>query len=456
MSYLAIDIGASSGRHIVADIIDGKLVTKEIYRFQNGTSKKDDGALIWDHKRLFDEVLNGLKEAKLQGYEVEYIAIDTWAVDYALLDENDEIIGDLHCYRDSRGEKATNDVHAIIPFERLYERTGIQFAPFNSIYQLYDDVKTQKISKAKTFLMLPDYLNFLLTGVKMQEYTNATTTGLVNASTHDWDDEIINSLGLPREIFLSPTQPGAVVGKLKEDIEKLVGYKATVILPATHDTASAIIAAPIKFGEAYLSSGTWSLLGVEVDHCHNEAKAREYNYSNEGSVDHHFRFQKNIVGLWMIQQVRHELNDAYSFAEIAAMAKENPNEKIIDVEDPCFLAPPSMIEEIKKQIGEASLGELSYSVYHSLAICYKNALLQLENLVHHKFESLHIVGGGANNKLLNELTAKECGIPVYAGPSEATAIGNIIMQLLATKTIESVEEGRDLVRSSFPLDEVHS
>jgi len=226
------------------------------------------------------------------------------------------------------------------------------------------------------------------------------------------------------------------------------------LLPATHDTASAILAAPIAFGEPYLSSGTWSLLGVEEKSAHTENLAREYNYSNEGSVNYSFRFQKNIVGLWMIQQVRHELNDAYSFAEIARLAAENPTEKTLNVEDPRFLAPVSMIEEIKKQIGDVPLGELFYSVYRSLALCYRDSLRQLESLTGKTYESLHIVGGGANNRLLNELTAKECGIPVYAGPSEATAIGNLLAQLLATKTIDNIEEGRKLVASSFPIDEV--
>jgi len=454
MSYLAIDIGASSGRHIVGDIVDGKLVCEEIYRFPNGAIRRDDGSMVWEHERLFAEVLNGLKEAKTRGKTIDYIAIDTWGVDYALLDDEDKIIGDLRCYRDARGEKATAKVHDLIPFEELYRHIGIQFAPFNTIYQLYDDVCTGKLAKAKTFLMLPDYLNFLLTGVKKQEYTNATTTGLLNAKTHDWDEEIFRKLGLPREIFLSPTQPSSVVGPLKKEIAELLGYEATVLLPATHDTASAILAAPIAFGEPYLSSGTWSLLGVEEKSAHTEDLAREYNYSNEGSVNYSFRFQKNIVGLWMIQQVRHELNDAYSFAEIARLAAENPTEKTLNVEDPCFLAPVSMIEEIKKQIGDVPLGELFYSVYRSLALCYRDSLRQLESLTGKTYESLHIVGGGANNRLLNELTAKECGIPVYAGPSEATAIGNLLAQLLATKTIDNIEEGRKLVASSFPLDEV--
>ena len=454
MSYLAIDIGASSGRHIVADLLDGKLAIREIYRFQNGATHEKDGSLCWDHLRLFEEVKNGLKEAKRQGIEVDYIAIDTWAVDYALLDEKDEIIGSMYCYRDSRGLKASGPVHDRIPFAELYKRTGIQFAPLNTIYQLYDDVLTGKIRKAKTMLMLPDYLNFLLTGIKKQEYTNATTTGLVNAFTHTWDREILEKLDIPTSILLPLTDPGSVVGMLKKEIAEEIGYEATVLLPATHDTASAIIASPIQEGEPYLSSGTWSLLGVESKKCHNDEEARRYNYSNEGNVGHTFRFQKNIVGLWMIQQVRHELGDRHSFAQIAELARENPTDKTMDVTDDCFLAPPSMIAEIKKKIGDVSLGELAYSLYHSLALCYRDCFSQLETLTGKKYTSLQIVGGGANNVLLNELTAEECGVTVYAGPSEATAIGNLIMQLIATKKIKNVKEGRDLVRKSFPIDKI--
>ena len=452
--YLAIDIGASSGRHIIADIVGGKLFTKEIYRFPNGPKRREDGMLYWDHERLFQEVKNGLKEAKTQGIKVDYVAIDTWGVDYALLDENDNIIGDLRCYRDERGKRAAEKLHEIISFAWLYERTGIQFAPLNTIYQLYDDLLSGKLGSAKTMLMLPDYLNFLLTGIKKQEYTNGTTTGLVNAVTHEWDEGILAKLGIPSSILLPLTQPGSVVGPFSKEIEKELGYSATVLLPATHDTASAIIAAPIRFGEAYISSGTWSLLGVEVERCHNDPDAMKFNYSNEGNTNFTFRFQKNIVGLWMIQQVRHELGDKYSFSEISSMASKSPTEKVMDVTDECFLAPRSMIEEIKKKIGDVPLGELAYSLYRSLALCYRDCLKQLEQATGSKFETLHIVGGGSNNALLNEMTAKECGIKVYAGPSEATAIGNILMQLIATKTIKNVEEGRALVQKSFQISEI--
>lgn len=454
MSYIAIDIGASSGRHIVADIVNDKLIIREIYRFSNGPKRNAEGKLVWDHVHLFNEIKNGLKEAKRQKIKVDYVGIDTWAVDYALLDSKDQLIGEIYCYRDDRGKKAANELHKQIHFSDLYKKTGIQYQPFNTIYQLYDDVLTNRIAGAKTMLMLPDYFNFLLTGVKKQEYTNGTSTGLVNYSSHSWDEELLKIIGVNKNIMLPLTQPGSIVGEFSKETEEEIGYKATVILPATHDTASAIIAAPIKQGEAYISSGTWSLLGVEEEKCHTDTKSMEFNYSNEGDLNYYFRYQKNIMGLWMIQQVRHELNDKYSFKEITQMARDNPTHKVVDVNDECFLSPVSMIEEIKKKIGDAPIGEIFYCIYNSLAISYRNSLKELEQLTNKKFESLSIVGGGSQNQLLNELTSKECKIKIYAGPIEATAIGNVIMQLIATKVIKNVYEGRELIKRSFPVDEV--
>ena len=451
MSYIAIDIGASSGRHIVADIVDGKLVLKEIYRFSNGPKRRDDGHLVWDHVHLFNEIKNGLKEANKQGIDVQYVAIDTWAVDYALLDNNDQLIGEVFCYRDNRGKVASEKVHNIVPFKDLYDMSGIQYQPFNTIYQLYDDTLTGKIKNAKTMLMLPDYFNFLLTGVKKQEYTNATSTGLVNCQTHTWDKDILDKLGIPNHILLPLEQPGIVVGKFSKEIEKELGYSATVLLPATHDTASAIIAAPIKIGEPYISSGTWSLLGVENKDCIHDETSMKYNYSNEGDLNYYFRYQKNIMGLWMIQQVRHELNDKYSFMELEEMARNNKTDKTVDVNDDCFLSPISMIEAIKAKTGELSIGEMAYCIFNSLAICYRDSLRQLEERTNKKFTTLNIVGGGSKNGLLNELTAQKCGVQIVAGPSEATAIGNILMQLIATNVIKNVEEGRELVKNSFPI-----
>ena len=457
--YLAIDIGASSGRHIVAYLENGKMVTEEIYRFQNGPKMQTgfDGKqhLMWEPERLFSEVLNGLKKAKEVGKVPYAIGIDTWGVDYALLDENDKAIGGVYCYRDSRTDATIPEVHKVFPFEKLYEKTGTGFATFNTVYQLLDDKKSGRMDGAKSMLMLPDYLNFRLTGVKKQEYTNATTSGMVNAKTHKWDEEIIEKLGYKKELFGELTQPGSLVGELSAETQAFVGYKANVVLPATHDTASAVLAAPLSAQTPYISSGTWSLLGVEQNQAHTDAAALEAGYSNEGSVNFTFRFQINIMGLWMIQQVRHELDDKYSFVELAELAKANPVDIEINVNDKKFLAPTSMIDAINETVGrKLSVGEMAYVIYSNLAKYYDKALKALEEVTGETYETLNIIGGGSQNRLLNALTAKETGKKIIAGPAEGTAIGNLMMQMIGCGDIKDVAEGRKIVKNSFDVNEL--
>ncbi len=457
--YLAIDIGASSGRHIVAHLEGGKMVTEEIYRFQNGpedlTGYDGQNHLMWTHERLFSEILNGLKRAKELGKIPCSVGIDTWGVDYALLDEKDEVIGGTYCYRDSRTEKTIPAVHEMFPFAKLYERTGIQFASFNTVYQLLDDVKTGRMAKAKSFLMLPDYFHFRLTGVKKQEYTNATTTGMVNAVTHTWDEEILQTLGYKKELFGELSQPGTVVGEFSPEVEKIVGYKAKVVLPATHDTASAVLAAPLSAQTPYISSGTWSLLGVEQNYAHTSEAAREAGYSNEGSVKGQFRLQINIMGLWMIQQVRHELGDKHSFAELADMARENPVPYEINVNEQKFMAPESMIDAINESVGKTlSVGEMAYVIYNNLARYYDHSLKALEKVTGEKYETLNIIGGGSKNILLNELTMEYTGKKIITGPAEGTAIGNLMMQMVGGGDIQSVKAGREIIKNSFDIVEM--
>lgn len=457
--YLAIDIGASSGRHIVSYLQDGKMITEEIYRFQNGpeTLTAFDGKehLMWTHERLFTEILNGLKKAGELGMIPTSVGIDTWGVDYALLDENDQAIGGTYCYRDSRTEATIPEVHSIIPFAELYERTGIQFASFNTVYQLLDDVKSGRMAKAKSFLMLPDYFHFRLTGVKKQEYTNATTTGMVNTKTRTWDTEILEKLGYKKELFGELSQPGTIVGEFTDEVAAYVGYKAKVVLPATHDTASAVLAAPLSGQTPYISSGTWSLLGVEQNYAHTTEAAREAGYSNEGSVKGQYRLQINIMGLWMIQQVRHELNDAYSFAQLADMARENPVDDEINVNDQKFLAPESMIDAITESVGrKLSVGEMAYVIYNNLARYYDYSLKALEAVTGEKYSTLNIIGGGSKNILLNELTAKYTGKQIITGPSEGTAIGNLMMQMVGMGDLKDVAEGREYIKRSFDIAEM--
>ncbi len=457
--YLAIDIGASSGRHIVAHLENGKMITEEVYRFQNGPVNKVayDGKehLVWEPERLYTEILNGLKKAGELGKIPQSVGIDTWGVDYALLDENDKAIGGVYCYRDSRTEEALEKVHGIIPFERLFAKTGIQFSTFNSVYQLFHDKETGRMEKAKSMLMLPDYFHFRLTGVKKQEYTNATTTGMVNAITHEWDEEIIEQLGYKKELFGELSQPGSVVGEFTDEVAAYVGYKATVVLPATHDTASAVLAAPLSGQTPYISSGTWSLMGVEQNVAHTDKSAMEVGYSNEGSVNKTFRFQINIMGLWMIQQVRHELEDKYSFVQLAEMAKENPVDIEIDVNDQAFFAPKSMIGAINAAVGrELTVGEMAYVIYKNLARCYASSLKALEEVVGETYETLNIIGGGSQNKLLNALTKEHTGKRVITGPAEGTAIGNLMMQMVGLGDIADVTAGRAIIKNTFDIAEV--
>lgn len=431
--YLAIDIGASSGRHIVGWLEDGKLKTQEVYRFKNGADSRG-GHLIWDTERLFAEVVNGLKAAGEQGYIPESIGIDTWAVDYALLDKNDKKIGDMYAYRDSRTIKATESVHRIISFDELYKRTGIQFQTFNTIYQLYADKMSGKTDKAESLLMLPDYLNFLLTGVKKQEYTNATSTGLVNAETHTWDGNILELLGFDKKLFGELSQPGTVVGELKEEIAKEVGYNTTVILPATHDTASAVEGIPFEEDAPYISSGTWSLLGVKVPKALTDKNSCKANYSNEGGVGY-YRYQKNVMGMWLVNRLRDELCPEKSFTEIVAGAEQSEYSEVCDVNAAEFLSPESMKAAFDNTLRNKPESWQDYfrCAYLSLARSYKLAIEELEINTGRSYDKLYIVGGGAKNAFLNGLTAKETKKEIIALPIEASAIGNIKIQIGSQK-----------------------
>ncbi len=449
--FLAIDIGASSGRHILGSVQNGKMVLEEIYRFPNGPKKKD-GCLVWDAERLFEEVLNGLKKAKELGRIPKYVGIDTWAVDYALLDGECNLIGDVVSYRDLRTEAAVPKVHAKIPFEALYEKTGIQFQPFNTIYQLYCDLESGKLANAKHMLMLPDYLNYRLTGKMSREFTNSTSTGLINAQTRTWDKEILEKLSFPPDLFPETTPTGSKLGTFSPQIVEFVGYDAQVVLPATHDTASAVVAAPM--GGMYISSGTWSLLGMQSPKAVTSKRARLCNFTNEGHIGG-VRVQKNIMGLWLIQQIRHELGDAYSFAELAEMARANSNNYIIDVNDNRFLSPENMYAEVNAAVGkELSVGQAAYCVFHSLAESYKAAAEELQEITGIESPTLNIIGGGSKNGLLNELTAKTTKKRVITGPTEATAIGNLIVQMVAAGEFSGIEEAREVVKKSFDIGEI--
>ena len=456
---LAVDIGASSGRLIAGYLQDGKMILDEVHRFENKIIEKE-GYFCWDVEKLFSEIKKGIRKTKKQGFAPESIGIDTWAVDFVLLDENDELLTDAIAYRDPRTDGMMEEVFSIISKERLYLETGIQFQKFNTIYQLYYLKKNypEVLKKAKTFLMIPDYFNYLLTGKKANEYTNATTTQLMNAFTKKWDQELLDQLGINQEMFPEIVLPKSSLGNLRPELVDEFGFDMEVILPATHDTGSAVFAVPSLEETIYISSGTWSLIGVENSFPISVTKALDYNFANEGGVDYRFRFLKNIMGLWMIQEVKRNYQDQYSFAEFAEMAhQEHDFTSIVNVDDDRFMKPENMVEEIQlycretnQQIPETP-SEIAKCVFDSLAVSYQNAIGEIEEIYEKEFPTINVIGGGSQNEMLNQLIADTTGKEVIAGPSEATAIGNIAVQLMSLNQITDIQEARQIIKESFEL-----
>lgn len=459
--YLAIDIGASSGRHILGTVENGKLKLEEIYRFENGISKLNH-EYCWDINQLFKNIKTGIKKCVELGKIPKSIGIDTWAVDFVLLDKNDDILGNAVSYRDDRTEGMMEEVFKIIPKDMLYLYTGIQFQRFNTIYQLLSIKKNKPeiLEKAKTFLMIPDYLNFLLTGKKVNEYTNATTTQLVNSFDRTWDPKILDDLGIKKDIFQEIKSPKTNIGGLRGELVQEFGFDMDVILPATHDTGSAFISSVCNDSDSiYLSSGTWSLIGLENRFPLCVPQTMEYNFTNEGGIDYKFRFLKNIMGLWVIQEVSRNLDNKYSFGELVDLAREKKEFlSIVDVNDDRFLKPENMIKEIRDYCVETNqkvpeeVGEIAMCVFNSLAHCYKKAVLNIEEIFEKEFKRINIFGGGCQNNFLNELVAKVTGKEVLAGPIEATAIGNIVAQLLSQNIFKDLGEARQAIKESFYIN----
>lgn len=427
--YLAIDIGASSGRHIVGWRGEtGDLHTQEVYRFPNGV-QENDGHLMWDMETLYAHVVEGIWAAFAKYPQIESLSIDTWGVDYVLL-RGDEPVLPCYAYRDNRTEDAIREVHEILPFSELYRRTGIQFQPFNTIYQFYADRKAGRLDGVTGFLMVPEYLMWRLTGVKTHEYTNATTTGLVNAATGMYDEEILRRLDLPTEMFTGISQPGTVLGDLKSEIAKKVGGTCKVVLCATHDTASAVEGIPMEGNQPYISSGTWSLLGIKTQAPLTSAACEKANYSNEGGVGYN-RLQKNIMGMWLVNSLKKEICPDTPFPQIDAAAHESSCDALVDANANEFLAPKSMKAafDVATDGKLTTVGDYFRCAYRSLANSYRDALAELEANTGEHFDRLYIVGGGAKNQVLNHLTEEATGKEVCALPIEATALGNLKIQL---------------------------
>lgn len=430
--YLAIDLGASSGRHIVGYEENGEIKMKEVYRFKNAMETLN-GSLIWNIESIYQNVLEGIKRAFEEFKEIQSLAIDTWGVDYVLMNGDKEIMP-CYAYRDSRTEKTIPLVHEVIPFEELYKRTGIQFASFNTIYQLYADKICGRLDNATDFLNIPEYLSYKLTGVKKKEYTYATTTGMLDAKTLNFDKDIINKLGFNEKMFLTPEQPGTLVGKLKKDVAEFVGGQLEVVFCPSHDTASAVEGFPCEVDAPYVSSGTWSLLGVKSPVPHTDDKSRIADYSNEGGVGY-IRFQKNIMGMWLVQSLMKELCPDTSFADIATNASKSDYSEVVNVNDKIFFAPESMKnafdEYLKNHNKPLPKDTFDYfrCAYVSVAYGYKQAIEELEDVMGEKYDKIYIIGGGAKNDFLNSLIESICKVKVKAFPIEGTSLGNLKTQM---------------------------
>lgn len=460
--YLAVDIGASSGRHILGHVEAGKMLLEEVYRFPNGYQKKS-GHSCWDLEQLYREILNGMAACRAAGKIPVSMGIDTWAVDFVLLDKTGRLLGDSVAYRDRRTQGMDCLLEQTLPFRTLYQKTGIQKQSFNTVYQLIalKQEQPQSLAKAGRFLMVPDYFNFLLTGRAENEYTNATSTALVNAREKSWDLEILRACGLPEQIFGALKMPGTILGNLQPEVQRIVGFDCQVLLPATHDTGSAFLAVPAKDENAvYISSGTWSLLGVENEQPITTEESMRANFTNEGGYACRFRYLKNIMGLWMIQNIRHNYEDRFSFAQLEQLGRETAFESRVNVGDSRFLAPENMLQQVQAacrdcgQQAPQTPGEVMRCVYESLSDSYRDAVAQLQRLTGKAYTGIHIVGGGSRDEFLNRLTAKKTGLPVFAGPTEGTALGNLMVQMIANGEYENLSAARQAIYKSFDILEV--
>lgn len=481
--HLAIDIGASSGRHVLGHLENGRMVIEEMYRFDNKQIRRE-GHDCWDIAMLFENILAGLIACREAGKIPTTIGIDTWGVDYVLLDAKGRLIGDAVAYRDNRTQGIPEQVDQQVSPGRIYHTCGIQRQAFNTLYQMISlkQEHPEQLEAAQRFLMVPDYFNYLLTGVAANEYTNATTTNMLNARTKDWDYDLLEKFGIPTNLFEKPLMPGTVLGEFLPAIQEHVGFNARVILPATHDTGSAFLAVPACDDDAvYISSGTWSLLGVEHEGPITTEAARLQNFTNEGGYQYRFRFLKNIMGLWMVQSIRREYNGVnyvegsgpskhalrkkgepeIGFGDlIDAACKAEGFSAYVNVNDDRFLAPTSMIDEIRAACHETSQpvpetpGEVMQCVYGSLASCYAESIADLSALTGREYTSINIVGGGCQDTYLNQLTANACQIPVLAGPVEGTSLGNLIVQFIADGELPDLQAARDAIRESFEVTEI--
>ncbi|MFX0071329.1 MAG: rhamnulokinase family protein [Candidatus Hermodarchaeota archaeon] len=476
LKYLAFDLGASSGRAIVGILNKNKdLSLIMLHRFPNkGFQIKN--SIYWDLLYLFSEIKKSLLLfVKKFGPKLESIGIDCWGVDYVLLNKNDELAGPVHTYRDHRTDYILDKMLVTIPKEYIFKQTGIQILPINTSTQLFSMVLNQspELKIAKKLLMIPDYFNFLLSGIKVTEYSAATTTQLYNPLKNEWSFELINKINIQPELFCQIVKPGTILGNVQDYIVNEVGLNkdTKIIAPLCHDTGSAVAAVPVdmnkyKEGEwAYLSSGTWSLIGIEVKEPIINDKALKFNFTNEGGIDNTIRFLKNITGLWIIQECKKIWNIEKPNLDWEDILNKTNSSKpfkfFINPDDSIFLNPDNMLDAIEtfclnhNQNPPKTIGEISRTILESIAFRYKQTISQMEYLTDKKIKILYIIGGGSKNVVLNQFTANALNIPVKTGPSEATAIGNILVQALSFGKIKDIYEIRKIVEKSFQIKEYH-
>ena len=463
--YLAFDFGAESGRAILGILKDDKLELQEIHRFANRQVKMH-GHIYWDILALFDEIKKGMSIAAGKGHTVlDGIGVDTWGVDFGLIARNDVMLGNPYAYRDCRTDGMMEKAFQVMPESEIYKYSGIQFMQLNTIFQLFSMVDTNNplLDNCETLLFIPDLFNFMMTGKKVTEYSIASTSQLIDAKTKEWSREIFAQLSLPVDIMAPIVKPGTVVGPLLQEICEDTGLEpADVIAPACHDTASAVASVPASGKNwAFLSSGTWSLMGIESPEPIINDVSLKNNFTNEGGVNGMIRFLKNIMGLWLLQSCRRvwiKEGHTIDYGELMELAKQAPAfRSLVDPDDISFLNPPDMTQAIadfcKKtdQPVPESHGQYARCVLESLAFKYRYTVENMNEMIDEPIEQVNIVGGGTKNELLNQFVANATGLPVIAGPVEATAIGNILVQAIAKKHIASLEAGREIVKNSFPL-----
>ncbi len=462
MNFLAFDLGATSGRAILGTVENGRLSSEEVYRFPNAV-KEDGGKYFWDIYSLFDHFKAAFKKVAGMGVKIESVGIDTWGVDFGCIGADGEILGLPRAYRDPYTDGIPEEVFKIIPKEELYHVTGTQIMNFNTIFQIYAQHKEadSPIHKASEILFMPDLLSYMLTGERVCEYTDASTSGLIDPRTRDFDRTLLDRLGVDPNILRPIVQPGTKVGVIKKEICEETGIDAVpVIAVAGHDTASAIAAVPAENEHfAYLSSGTWSLMGIESPVPIIDDKSYEFNVTNEGGIEGTTRFLKNITGMWLLEQSRKTWaaeGRVYNYAQIEAMGKEAIDfPSTIDPDDPRFAAPKDMDAEIKAALAEsgqqvpANDAEMISCIYHSLTQKYKSVIAMFQSFASFTIDKLHVIGGGSANKLVSQLTADTLGIPVIAGPVEGTAIGNIMMQAKVAGLVKDRWEMRRIIGNSI-------